>query len=452
MSTSARLRARDVPVGKLHANPANPRTISDERLKALMRSIESEPGMLDARPVVALRDGTIIAGNMRWRACRELGRPTIPAVTVDLDDERAKLWLLRDNNEYGEWEDDQLAGLLAELQAADVDLDLSGFGSDAIDALLASLQPDAGRDTEPGPCPVEPRSKLGDLYVLGDHRLLCGDSTVVADVERLMDGQRASLMVTDPPYGVIFGSAKKNAISGDLSQALIPISFAVAVDQVLDDDARLYVCGGSGNFTMYAKLFDYHLQQNPHLIVWVKESFVMRSNNYHSQFEFIYFGLERLWRRLGLLVWRPEVLGRVADPPGSRGRSSDAEAGGVVRDGDSQQCGRRRPRLRAIRRIGLDADCLREPRPRLLRLRGRPRLLRRDRRSLGAPYWPEGNEGEAMTDRKHDSEDGIQEKRGRGRGRRYTGKAWVKHRGNTVKLAPAQDSVARHRASAGVRS
>lgn len=106
-----------------------------------MRSIEAEPGMLYARPVVALPDGTIIAGNMRWRACKELGRATVPAVRVDLDDERAKLWLLRDNNEYGEWEDEALATLLAELQAADVDLDLSGFGADAIDALLASLEP-----------------------------------------------------------------------------------------------------------------------------------------------------------------------------------------------------------------------------------------------------------------------------------------------------------------------
>lgn len=141
MTVSARLRVRDVALDKLHPNDGNPRTIKDERLRALMRSIEAEPGMLDARPVVALKDGTIIAGNMRWRACKELGRETIPCVRVDLDDERAKLWLLRDNQEYGEWEDDALARLLEELTAAGANLDLSGFDAAAIDELLRSLDP-----------------------------------------------------------------------------------------------------------------------------------------------------------------------------------------------------------------------------------------------------------------------------------------------------------------------
>ena len=98
-----------------------------------------DPRMLEARPVIALPDGTVVCGNQRLLAARELGWETIPAVTVDLDGDQARLWMLRDNNEYGEWEDDALAELLRELEAGAADLKLTGFPESELE--YCSLSP-----------------------------------------------------------------------------------------------------------------------------------------------------------------------------------------------------------------------------------------------------------------------------------------------------------------------
>lgn len=129
-------------VSELRPHPRNPRFITEARFERLKQSLAGEPDMLRARPVVALPDGTVIAGNMRLRAAQALGWTQIPTVTIDLDEQRAILWALRDNNEYGEWDDDALAELLYELKEADVDLALAGFDDDAIARLLGSVSGD----------------------------------------------------------------------------------------------------------------------------------------------------------------------------------------------------------------------------------------------------------------------------------------------------------------------
>src|SRR4051812_43359732 len=107
-----------------------------------MRSLDDDPRMLDARPVIALPDGTIVAGNMRYRAAVELGWTSIACVTVDLDAERARVWMLRDNQSYGDWELPSLSTLLLDMQANDVDLDLAGFDANELKRLLDTLDAD----------------------------------------------------------------------------------------------------------------------------------------------------------------------------------------------------------------------------------------------------------------------------------------------------------------------
>lgn len=190
-------------VSELRVSEENPRTIEPGRLEQLKRALEADPEMLRARPVVALPDGTVVAGNMRLVAARELGWDKIPAVRADLDQERARLWMLRDNQSYGEWEEEGLAVLLGELERDGADLDLAGFVEGDLRRLLDSLRPPKEVDQDFVPeVPAEPRSKLGEIYELGPHRLMCGDATDFGMVEELLAGDRPGIGIADPPYNV----------------------------------------------------------------------------------------------------------------------------------------------------------------------------------------------------------------------------------------------------------
>src|SRR5438067_7864235 len=181
------LGLEETPLERLRCWPGNPRSIRPERLEQLKRALADDPEMLRARPLLALPDGTVIAGNQRLRAARELGWQTIPVITVELAPERARLWALRDNNPYGEWEEQALAELLAELGEGGVDLALAGFAEREFERLLAGIEPAADPDEAP-PLPEKPESEPGRIYPLGPHRLACGDAR---------DGELLELLLAD---------------------------------------------------------------------------------------------------------------------------------------------------------------------------------------------------------------------------------------------------------------
>lgn len=197
-----------VPIGALRPDPFNPRRISDAELEALTRSLQ-EFGFVD--PVIARRaDKTVVGGHQRLLAARRLGYTEVPVVFVDLSAEQAKLLNLALNKISGEWDQELLARLLKDLSASpEVDLTLSGFAEDEVKKLLKRLEQ---RDKAARPetfdldaaledaSRKEPMTQPADLWLLGDHRLLCGDSTSPEDVARLMDGRKATLLATDPPY------------------------------------------------------------------------------------------------------------------------------------------------------------------------------------------------------------------------------------------------------------
>ncbi len=197
-----------VPIDDLRPDPTNPRHISDAELESLTRSIR-EFGLID--PVIARReDGTVVGGHQRLIAARRLGLKTVPVVWVDLSVEQARLLNLALNKISGSWDDELLARLLADLQdLPEVDLTLSGFGDDELKKLLRSLDARDRRerpedfDLDAALAEVERaplRTQPGDLWLLGDHRLLCSDSTKPDDLARLMAGEQAALLSTDPPY------------------------------------------------------------------------------------------------------------------------------------------------------------------------------------------------------------------------------------------------------------
>ncbi len=179
--------AEHVPLDLLKSAPWNPRTITDKRFKILCDNIKNRPRFFEDRPILATKDGTIYAGNMRYRAAQHLGMTEVPAKLNDISEKEAKEEAILDNNNFGDWQHDELATLLDEMEKAGTDI--STLGLDAqIEKIIEQLnQPEIVEDEAP-PVPKVAKTKKGDLYMLGKHRVLCGDATNIEDVEKLMGG------------------------------------------------------------------------------------------------------------------------------------------------------------------------------------------------------------------------------------------------------------------------
>lgn len=297
-------RATLVAVDTLEPHPDNPRTITPERLEQLKAALVADPGMLEARPLIALPDGRVIGGNQRLAAARELGWKKIPAVVVDLDADTAKLWMLRDNNGYGEWDDGALTAMLEGLGGS-VDLALAGFDDAELERLLAPIPADRGEPPEPGPVPEAPRSQRGEVYELGPHRLMCGDATDATDVATLLGATTIECVWTDPPYGVDYVGKTADALTitnDDLGAdgLLILVRDALAHACLFSaPGAAIYVCHGDTTGLVFRQAFadaGWTLKQ---VLVWVKQQFVMGRQDYQWQHEPILYG----WKPGGPHRW-----------------------------------------------------------------------------------------------------------------------------------------------------
>ena len=267
------------------------------------------------RPIVVnQRDGQILAGNHTWKAAKSLGWQQIAATYVDVDDETARRIVLVDNrsNDLAAYDDAVLAALLEGIvEEHGVDgLVGTGFDGDDLDELLADLVedlPDGATDPDDVPePPAEPVSKLGDVWLLGRHRVVCGDSTDVGVLDRVMDGGKAGMVWTDPPYGigVVGGSRalspeKRRAQGGkeisndtlDLGQLtdFLREAFGSSVT-VCASGAGWYVAAPHGPIGLAFATVLHELEVWRHSLVWVKDSIVMGRSDYHYRHEPIYYG------------------------------------------------------------------------------------------------------------------------------------------------------------------
>lgn len=299
-------KVADVPLAKLTPAPWNPRTIRDERFKNLCASIEADPEFLWRRPILAMADGTIYAGNMRYRAASHLGLKAVPAIVEDVPEQLAKERALRDNAQWGDWNDDQLAEMVYQMAASGSDVKLLGIEEDEL-ARLLGMTGVGGTEglTDPDELPenVPTRSKRGDLWLLGEHRVLCGDATAEGDVVRLFDGKRPDMLLTDPPYcsggfqesgrssGSIGTDAKvKRTIAND---TLSTRGYIALIRSVLN----LSPCAAAYVFTdwrMWVNLFDVVESSGfgvRNMIVWDKGSPGM-GMGWRTQHELIMFGVK----------------------------------------------------------------------------------------------------------------------------------------------------------------
>ena len=209
-----------VKISEVKPHPKNPRLIKDDKFKKLVKSIQEFPDMLNKRPLITFTDTdgkyVVLGGNMRLKACKEIGLKEIPIILADEWTEEQKAeFLIKDNVGFGEWDWDSLAN------EWDVEK-LEDWGWDMpIDLSVEELE--AEEDNYEIPNEINTDIVIGDLFEIGEHRLLCGDGTDSDQVAKLMNGQKADMVFTDPPYGIKvvksemvganFGIAKKGKYS-----------------------------------------------------------------------------------------------------------------------------------------------------------------------------------------------------------------------------------------------
>lgn len=186
-----------VSISSIKSNPNNPRIIKDDKFKKLVQSIKDFPRMLELRPIVVNDDMIVLGGNMRLRACKEAGLREVPVIKAsDLTPEQQREFIIKDNVGFGEWDWAMLANEWDNGELEEWGLDLP----------IKTELPEATEDDYEIPDVIQTDIVLGDLFEIGEHRLLCGDSTDSDQVDLLMKGQMPDFIHTDPPYGINYSS------------------------------------------------------------------------------------------------------------------------------------------------------------------------------------------------------------------------------------------------------
>lgn len=263
-------------------------------------------------PIVAKSDGLVVDGHLRLKAARKLGLAEVPVVLADdLTDAQVKAFRISVNRmaELAEWDSELLALELGELGELGFDLELTGFSEDEANALTPEVLPEGKADPDEAPePPAKPRSVLGDVWLLGKHRVMCGDSTSVDAVEALMAGGKADCVWTDPPYGVNMSAV--NASLAKVGKASTTRQTHGLENDDLDDDeltdflraalgaafatckdgAAWYVAAPPGPlFHCFGTVLK-DLDVWRHTLAWVKSTFVLGRSDYHYQHEAIFYG------------------------------------------------------------------------------------------------------------------------------------------------------------------
>jgi len=297
------------PLDSLVPYARNARTHSEAQVAEIAGSIR-EFGFVN--PVLIAEDGTLIAGHGRVLAARLLGMETVPAITLaGLSDTQRRALVLADNRIAlnAGWDEALLALELGDLKDAGVDLGIMGFEDGELDRLLAGTEDADQGSTAPVVIPEPPRnpaSRTGDLWLLGDHRLLCGDSTSHDDVRRLMNGERAVLFATDPPYLVDYDgsnhptrnkdwSASYGTTWDDSSQGaeLYHQFIGAAVAEAITEDAAWYCWHASRRQAMLEECWEKAGAFVHQQIIWVKDRGVLTRSHYLWKHEPCFMG----WRR-----------------------------------------------------------------------------------------------------------------------------------------------------------
>ena len=295
-----------IKVADLKLNPRNPRRIAPAKLEKLKKSLTEFSKMMELRPLVVDEAGVVLGGNMRLQAAAALGMTELPDAWVkradDLTDAEKREFIIKDNAAFGDWDFEILAADWTADELNDWAIDLpADFGTDP-NAEPKDAEPQIDRAAE-----LNEKWKVesGDLWRIGEHRLLCGDSTKREDVERLMQGEVAVLMNTDPPYGVDyvnnakskgqaggFNDIANDELNGKVLQDFLEATIKAALPNLLPNTAfylwhPMLTQGTFFAAAAAAAAADILIHRQ---IIWVKPTLVFGRGDYHWRHELCFYG------------------------------------------------------------------------------------------------------------------------------------------------------------------
>lgn len=295
-----------IDISKLKSAKYNPRKElkpGDPEFEKLKNSI-TEFGYVE--PIIwNKRTGTVVGGHQRLSVLKHLGETEVDCVVIDVDEQKEKALNIALNKISGDWDMPLLTDLLKDLNDGGYDITLTGFDMAEYDSFFEdevkeSVKEDDDFDIDEQLNNIkETRTKRGDIWVLGKHRLMCGDSTDKGDVARLLGDKRASVVFTDPPWNVDYGGAthpswKQRSIMNDsMSTEQFGVFLTKAFDamkEVLIDGAMVYVVMSGqewGNIMNVMDKCGYHWSST---IIWAKDTLVLSRKDYHTQYEPIWYG------------------------------------------------------------------------------------------------------------------------------------------------------------------
>jgi DNA modification methylase len=283
---------------RLIPHARNARTHSEDQIAQIAGSI-AEFGFIN--PVLVGDDGVIVAGHGRVLAARKLGLSDAPVIVLaHLTPTQRRALMIADNRiaENAGWDDTMLASELAALKDEEVDLALLGFDDTDLDRLLAETG-DESEDLDQVPeVPADPISCPGDLWICGEHRVLCGDATVLSDVEKLLDGELADMAFTDPPYNVNYANSEKDKRKGKsrpilndaLGEDFGTLLYDACVNILTLTKGAVYICMSSSELDRLQKAFRDAGGKWSTFVIWAKNTFTLGRSDYQRQYEPILYG------------------------------------------------------------------------------------------------------------------------------------------------------------------
>jgi len=289
------------PVDRLIPYARNPRTHTEEQVAQIAASI-AEFGFVN--PVLVGADGVIIAGHARVIAARKLGMGEVPVIVLDhLTPAQRRALVIADNRlaENAGWDEEMLRVELEALREDDFHLDLLGFEDAEIEALLAQPETESAGLTEEDAVPETAEAAVtvpGDVWVLGEHRLLCGDATVMTDVEKVLAGGLADMVFSDPPYNVNYGATMKDKLRGkkrkiandDLGDGFERFLRDACTNILAVTKGAIYICMSSSELHTLHRAFTESGGHWSTFLIWAKNTFTMGRSDYQRQYEPILYG------------------------------------------------------------------------------------------------------------------------------------------------------------------